>query len=154
MPVTMEQVRAVLDPDEPNYQQARRLGPEALPHLREIVAAGEPMLASKATYLASLVDDEGSADIISQAAQSPDAVLRVAAAGAARNLPPQEASDILIQLVADDDVGVRKVALTSASPAATAELQERIQQASQNDAAPKIRELAAQTLERMRQPPP
>jgi HEAT repeat protein len=154
MPVTMEQVRAVLDPDEPNYHQARRLGAEALPHLRELVAAGEPMLASKATYLASLIDAEGSADIINQAAQSPDAVLRVAAAGAARNLPPQEGSDILIRLVADDDVGVRKVALTSAGPAATAELQARIRQASQNDAAPRIRELAAQTLERMRQPPP
>jgi len=146
----MEQVRAALDPDEPDYVQARRLGPEALPHLSEIVAAGDPMLASKATYLAGLIAAEGSADIVSQAAQSPDPVLRVAAAGAARNLPPQDASDILVELVADDDIGVRKVALTSASPEATAELQERIQHASQSDAAPRIRELAAEALERIR----
>jgi HEAT repeat protein len=146
----MEQVRIALDPDEPDYAQARRLGPEALPHLSEIVAAGDPMLASKATYLAGLIAAEGSADVLSRAAQSPDPVLRVAAAGAARNLAPRDASDILVELVADDDVGVRKVALASASPEATAELQERIRYASQNDAAPRIRELAAETLERMR----
>jgi HEAT repeat protein len=146
----MEQVRIALDPDEPDYAQARRLGPEALPHLSEIVAAGDLMLASKATYLAGLIAAEGSADVLSQAAQSPDPVLRVAAAGAARNLPPRDASGILVELVADDDVGVRKVALTSASPEATAELQERIRYASQNDAAPRIRELAAETLDRMR----
>lgn len=149
MPVTMEQVRAALDPDEPDYAQARRLGPEALPHLSEIVAAGDPMLASKATYLAGLIAAEGSADVVSQAAQSEDPVLRVAAAGAARNLPPQDASDILVGLVADDDVGVRKVALTSASPEATAELQERIEHVSQDDAAPRIRQLAAEALQRM-----
>jgi HEAT repeat protein len=150
MPVTMEQVRVALEPDEPNYAQARQLGPEALPHLSEIVAAGDPMLASKATYLAGLIAAEGSADIVSQAAQSPDPILRVAAAGAARNLPPHDASDILVELVADDDVGVRKVAITSTSPEATAELRERIEHASHDDAAPRIRELAAEALERMR----
>jgi hypothetical protein len=36
MPVTMEQVRAFLDPEEPDYQQAAQLGPEALPHLEEL----------------------------------------------------------------------------------------------------------------------
>ena len=152
MPVTMEQVRVALQPDEPDYAQAGLLGAEALPHLSEIVAAGsDPMLASKATYLAGLIAAEGSSEVVDQAARSPDPVLRVAAAGAARNLPPQDASGILVQLLADDDVGVQKVALLSATPQATVELRQRIEDTSQSDATPKIRELAAEVLERLRQ---
>jgi len=37
MAVTMAQVRAVLDPDEPDYGQAAKLGPQALAHLEKLV---------------------------------------------------------------------------------------------------------------------
>ena len=41
-PVTLEQVRAALDPDEPNYASAGQLGGGALPHLHTVRAGACP----------------------------------------------------------------------------------------------------------------
>ena len=109
MAVTMKKVREVLDPEEPDYPRGVALGPEALPHLEALVNSGDPMLASKATYLASLIEGERSAEIVEQAARSSDPIVRVAAAAAAPNLR-SGASDLLRQLASDPDPGVRKVA--------------------------------------------
>jgi HEAT repeat protein len=108
----MEAVRKVLDPDEPDYAAAAELGEDALPHLEELVRGDEVMLASKATYAASLIS--GGADVVATAADSEDPVIRVAAAAAARNLPPERAEPVLLRLSDDDDAGIRKVARASA----------------------------------------
>jgi hypothetical protein len=111
MATTMEQVRAVLDPDEPDYEKgAAELGPDAIPHLQALVKGDDPMLASKAAYLASLIKSDASADVVREAAGSNVETVRVAAAAAARNLPSAKASEVLEGLVADADPGVRKVA--------------------------------------------
>jgi hypothetical protein len=112
MAVTMKDVRAVLDPEEPNYKDAAKLGAPALPHLDALVSSGDPMLASKATYLASLIKDAKAAKIVEKAARSDVPAVRVAAAAAASNLADPE--DVLTRLVADADPGIRKVAMKSA----------------------------------------
>ena len=61
MPVTMQQVRLILDSEEPDYGLGAQLGAEALPHLETLVRSGNPMLASKAVYLASLIPEPRSA---------------------------------------------------------------------------------------------
>jgi hypothetical protein len=114
MTVSMEDVRRVLDPEEPDYEAAAQLGPDALPHLASLVAADDPMLASKAAYAASLLEGATGQEVVRVAAQSDDPVVRVAAAAAARNLPAQSAKDVLAGLVTDDDPGIRKVARASA----------------------------------------
>jgi HEAT repeat protein len=114
MPVSMEDVRRVLDPEEPNYEAAADLGPEALPHLEALVAGDDPMLASKAAYAASMFEGAAGQEIVRAAAQSDDPVVRVAAAAAARNLPAPSAREVLAGLVTDDDPGIRKVARASA----------------------------------------
>lgn len=48
MTVTMNDVRAQLDPDEPNYDAAVQPGAEALPVLEQLVRGDDPMLAAKA----------------------------------------------------------------------------------------------------------
>ena len=83
---------------------------EALPHLERLVRGDDPMLASKATYAASLI--EGGSDVVEAATRS-DAVVRVAAAAAVRNLPSGRARRMLRQLSDDDDPGIRKVARAS-----------------------------------------
>ena len=115
MAVSMHDVRRVLDPEEPSYEAAAKLGTEALPHLQALVAGADPMLASKATYAASLLEGAAGEDVVRTAAQSDDPVVRVAAAAAARNLPAESASDVLAQLVRDADSGIRKVARASAA---------------------------------------
>lgn len=110
MTVTMEDVRAALDPEEPDYEEAVELGPEALPHLQVLVNLGDPMLASKAAYLASLIDDVRAEEVVEDAARNVDPIVRVAAAAAAANLGTTVSSHVLRNLVNDPDAGVRKVA--------------------------------------------
>ena len=111
MAVTMKDVRAALDPEEPDYEKAAKLGREALPHLKVLVSTDDnPLLASKATFLASLIKDTKSAEIVERAARSNDPTVRVAAATAASNLPVAGASAVLHELITDPDAGVRKVA--------------------------------------------
>ena len=99
MAVTMVQIRTVLDATEPDYGQAAKLGPEALPHLEKLVKDADTLLASKAVYLAALIQDERSVRIVREAALREDPIVRVAAAGAAHYLPCAPVSDILIPLV-------------------------------------------------------
>ena len=110
MTVTMKQVRQHLDPEEPNYPEAAKLGSEAIPHLEALVRSAEPMLASKATFLASMILSEGSEQVVRTAAQSPEAIVRVAAAAAVRNLRTEAAARLMPLLSNDTDEGVRKVA--------------------------------------------
>ena len=70
MSVSMDDVRKVLDPDEPDYAAAARLGEEALAHLERLARGDDPMLASKAAYAASLI--EGGSDVVETAAASED----------------------------------------------------------------------------------
>jgi HEAT repeat protein len=111
--VSMKDVRKVLDPDEPDYAAAARLGEEAVPHLDQLVRGDDAMLASKAAYAASLI--VGGAETVATAAVSEDPIVRVAAAAAARNLPREQARHVLGQLSDDEDAGIRKVARNSES---------------------------------------
>lgn len=134
MPVTMKQVRAALDPEEPDYDQAAKLGSEALPHLEALVNSGDTMLASKAAYAAGLIKDPKSAEVVERAAQSDDPAIRVAAAAAASNLPVKGAAAVLTSLVADPDPGVRKVARNAVPSNAPAELTQRLEEMPEPDA--------------------
>jgi len=127
MAVTMKEVRAALDPDEPNYEEAAKLGPEALPHLQTLVNSGDSMLASKATFLASLIKDPKSGEIVGMAARSADPVVRVAAATAASKLAASSANAVLLELVSDPDPGVRKVARASVPERPSAKLAEKLE---------------------------
>jgi hypothetical protein len=116
MSVTIANVRALLDVDEPNYAEAAKLGPKAVPHLETLVREGDAMLASKATYMASLIQSDHSINVVKAAAKSSDPVVRVAAAAAVRNLSAVATDEVLGLLSSDEDPGVRKTAF-KASPA-------------------------------------
>lgn len=150
MIVTMEQVRSALEPEEPDYSRAARLGPEALPHLKAIIREGDPMLASKATYLAGLIADEQSASVLEEAAKSEHPTVRVAAAAAARHLSAAASSQVLNMLLDDHDTGVRKVALQSVPAGAPEALRNKVEVLNRTDPESSIRTLSSHVLERMR----
>jgi hypothetical protein len=148
MAVTLEQVRALIDRDEPDYVEAARLGPDALPHLRTLVTQGDPMLASKAAYLASLIPAAEAADVVELAARSPHDTVRVASAAGVRNL--QSVPDTLIsQLAADLDFGVRKTMLSSIQSNPRPELRTKLQEIAQNDPTSSLRTTAEAILRTM-----
>jgi HEAT repeat protein len=151
MPVTMEQVRRALDPEEPDYDKAAKLGPDALPHLSRLISRKDPHLASKAASLAGMIKDERAARVVEKAANHDDVRVRVAAAYSAQYLPPEDASRILTKSLSDRDVGVQKVALRSAPKELTPELRTKIESISKRKSAnPAIQNLSKEVLARRR----
>lgn len=150
MAVTFEQVKAALDPEEPAYNKAATaLGTEALPHLARLIAGDHPMLASKAAYLAGLIGTDEAVEVVQRAARSGDVRVRIAAAAAAAKLPVAAASDVLVNLVDDSDVGVQKVALKAVPDTVSAALKARVQGLSVAKADTASRSLAREVLGRL-----
>ena len=107
------QVLSYLRQEETNYQEAAKLGAAALPVLRDIIKGNDEMLASKATYLVSMISSKETVDILRTAARHSSAIVRVAAAASAGKLKAEEASSILELTIDDNDVGVSKLTMKS-----------------------------------------
>ncbi|MFC8897104.1 HEAT repeat domain-containing protein [Streptomyces cinereoruber] len=107
MGVTMDEVLAVLEPEEPDYSAVEGLGPSCLPHLEALFRGDDALLAAKAAYAASLLPDPAAHDLVVAASRSDDPSLRAAATGGAGNLPTPAAAVVLVDLLADRDVSVR-----------------------------------------------
>jgi HEAT repeat protein len=150
MAITMKDVRVCLDPDEVDYDSAKKLGPAAIPFLLELVKGGDLGLASKATYLASLIKSEQSAAVLEAAAKSKEALLRVAAASGLRNLSKVKAEKILDLLINDPDAGIRKVVLKSVDRFKSPQLAAKLQQMAEKDLEPFVRDLAARAVRTMK----
>ena len=132
MAVKLEKVIDALDDYETDYDEAAKLGRGAIPHLALLVEIANPMLASKAAYLASFIQDKRSIAILKRAAQSEYKEVRTAAAAGARNMKATKtarsrktytqrrkmesdlANEVLPLLEKDESPGVRKQALKSA----------------------------------------
>lgn len=138
MPVTEQQVRAHLEPEEPNYAAAAQLGPDALPVLEQLVRSADPLLASKAAYLASMIPDRRAAKVLEAAAQRDEPTVRVAAAAGLQRAPAL-AEEVAMDLIADQDPGVRKVALKSMRGKMTPALRARVENRAASESDPTLR---------------
>lgn len=116
MALTREDVLAALSPDEIDYNAvAEHFGPHAVPLLRELIAEGDPAIAPKATYLVARIPSDETSDAIRDAALAAQPLIRLAAASVAPAVGVSDAPELLVPLLEDDDVGVRKQALDSAA---------------------------------------
>ncbi|MCH8153200.1 MAG: hypothetical protein IH830_12620 [Planctomycetes bacterium] len=149
MSIKMKDVRAHLELDEPDYDAAAEMGPDALPYLDNLVDGEDTMLASKATYLASLITHPDAVDVLRHAAAHADPVVRVAAAAAAKNVAVADANAVLEPLVGDGDAGVRKVAIKSVPDTPSPSLKHKVESAAADEADPDLRALCRDTLERI-----
>ena len=151
MSVTMEQVLTKLAPIEPDYEDAARLGPDALPHLERLAESPDTLLAAKAISLASMIDTGRSVELLLRASQSAAPEIRAQAAWGVGNLPPEAAQRILPVLLDDADSGVRSVSLKSSRKvfprgSMPAAIHEKIAALSKDDPEPFIREVSTQLL--------
>ena len=127
MAVDMDQVRAALEPEEPDYQAAaKKLGADALPYLEKVITGDHTGLAAKAAYLAGLIGTDKSVAAMEKATKSASPPVRIAAAAAARHLAGEHAESVLLQLVDDADAGVRKAAALSAPTVESEALNARV----------------------------
>ena len=133
MPVTMNQVLAEIDKDEPNYAAAAKLGRDALPHLRMIAEAEDPLRASKAAYLASLIGGPDSVELLKKAAEHHDPQVRLAVAHGLRNADAAAPNDLLERLLGDHDAGVRKMAVSTVGDLGRSALKAKVAGIAAND---------------------
>lgn len=148
MAVSIDAVLAFLDQTEPRYGEAAELGPDALPHLARLVREDDPMRASKATYLAGLIDGDDSPAVLEQALQREEPAVRVAAAYAARHLSGAR-PELFDRLLSDDDDGVRRTALKSIRVAQPSGLTAKVEEMASGDEADHVRELARDTARQL-----
>jgi hypothetical protein len=118
MPVTTAQIKAELTAEEPDYATlAATYGSEILPALAAIVEdrLSCPMVAAKATYLASQLKPAAgaSAAVIVSAARHKNAVVKVAAAAAACHVRTADVIAKLVKMIKAGDYGIQKTALES-----------------------------------------
>ena len=146
MTVTMEEVRAAVEPDEPDYPgAAARLGAAALPFLAELIRGDDPSLASKAASLAGIIDGTESLEVLSEAGRSPQVVVRIAASAAIGQLKDLPITDLLISLLEDENPYVRKVALDSAGSVRAMGAARKIRSLAEQDPEQFVREVAQET---------
>lgn len=141
-----DSVLSILNSDEPKYEQGAKLGSEALEPLREIIQGDNLQLASKAVFLASMIPTEKVWDVMALAASRPEPIIRVAAAGALRNLAGPPVSDLLNKLLDDKDIGVRKFAMKSAIATQAQGVKAQIEKLARDEQEPLMREFAQQAL--------
>ena len=148
MSVTMQQVRAILDPDEPDYAKVKALGSEALVHLEQLVHGSDLGLAAKAAYAAGLIGGTAAAPVLMAAIRSPQPTVRVAAAAAVKQMAEPVAVPLVMHLLQDRDKGVRRQALRAAAGRVDPTLREHLKRMSDTDHDPRIRAEALEILKR------
>ena len=117
--VTRDELIAALEPDEVDYDRiVRFIGADALPMLPELIDGDRLDLAAKATSLAGLLVGDQRLPVLDQAARSPHAVVRIAAAAAAESVSATEAEQLVPLLLDDKEPSVRKLAVRAAAPIA------------------------------------
>lgn len=143
MAMTLEGVRARIDLDELNYGiLATELGEAALPHLKTLAAGRDAMLASKAAYLAALIGGAEATPVLDIAQKRSEAEVRVAVASALHHLEEAQAEGLAERLLADADIGVRKMTMRAAAKMRFPKLKSRLQALGAQDVEPFIRDLA------------
>lgn len=129
MAKTVEELRKSLSAEEPDYKAlSKDLGPEDISSLQTLKQTDDPLMASKAVYLSSLISDNRTVDVLKDAADDPRPEVRIAAASGSANfintasmkdtLKSVDVSgieEVLNKLGNDSDVGVSKTARKSLS---------------------------------------
>jgi HEAT repeat protein len=143
MSVTMQQVLAEIDREEPDYPTLARFGADALPHLKLIAGADDPLKASKAAYAATLIGGAGATELLRVAAEHHDPQVRIAVAHGLQNMGQAAPSDLVLKALGDADAGVRKRALGTAGMLRRADFSQRIADMVQHDPAEHLRSAAS-----------
>lgn len=149
MTITKQDVIERLGAYEPNYQQLAASGAAAMPEIIALMQGDDVVLASKATYLASLIQSDEAAEALQVAAASPHSNVRVAVAGGLRHLPGPLAERLAARLLVDPKAGVRKLALRAAQRLGPTTLEPAVRAMASRDHVPGLRRMAEEALRSM-----
>ena len=148
MALEINELRSLLNRYEPDFRKlAAILQPDDLPQLIELVQGNERTLAARAAYAITLVHDEAAVAALDTAANSSVDTVRIAAASGLKHLKGFDVADLARRLLADEDLGVRKLAIKSAKALGLDALKPALEAVASNDAEPGLRDLANEALQ-------
>ena len=146
MPLTLQQLRNQLSAIESDEGIYDGIGPSEIPLLEQLLQDNEAWMASRAVFALSRVPDIRAVTVLSRAAADPRPEVRVAVAASASILKPNDANDILLKLLTDAELGVRKFAVQSVSGTHNAGVHAKLRELATRDPAPLIRDIAKSKL--------
>jgi HEAT repeat protein len=142
MPMTLEQIKNRLSAIEPDDSIYAGIGPSEIPLLEQLLQDKEVWMACRAVFALSRVSDAKAVTILSQAVADPRQEIRVAVAASVSNLNPKDGNNILLKLLTDTELGVRKFAVEAVSGTHDAAVHAKLSDIETRDPAPSIRDLA------------
>jgi len=150
MPMTLKQLKDKLSAIEPTDRVYSGISPSEIPVLKRLLQDKKPWVASRAVFALSRISDPKAIAILSKAAVDSRPEVRVAVAASARNLKAKDASKILLKLLADPELGVRKFAVQSVSKAHGAVIYRKLKELETRDPAPPMRAIAKERLRELK----
>jgi len=147
MALTTAELTLLLGNEEPNYAEiAAKAGNTSTAAVAELAQSKDTMMATKATYLASLLNDPEGAKIVEKASRSSNQLLRLASASALVNLPEITRNKIAERLVDTDDISLQKLSLAAIQGKTSAKLRKRVDELSTGSDSEVIRNLSKSAL--------
>src|SRR5262245_58469994 len=138
--MTLDQLRNQLSAIEPGEGTYYGIGPSEIPLLEQLLQDRETWMAARAVFALSRVPDIKAVTVLSQAAADPRKEVRVAVAASVSNLKPSDGNKILLRLMTDAELGVRKFAVKAVSAAHSAAVHAKLRDLETRDPAPSIRD--------------
>lgn len=135
-----EQLSAI-EPDESTYEG---IGASEVDALRELLEDEEAWLAARAAHALSRIDSDTARDALLSAAESSRTEVRVAVAASAGALSPTVSDEILLRLLDDADIGVRKFAIKSTSAENSDLVRKRVVDIAKSDSSSALEEIATE----------
>jgi HEAT repeat protein len=148
--MTLEQLRNQLSDIEPDARTYAGIGSAEIPLLEQLLQDKEPWMAARAVFALSRISDAKAITILSGAVADPRPEVRVAVAASVRNLKPQDGSNILLKLLTDKDLAVRKFAVQAVSETHDGAIHAKLRDIQTQDPVPQIRDIARSKLRELK----
>jgi HEAT repeat protein len=149
VPMTFEELRRQLSAIEPDDSTFLGIGPAELPLLEQLLQDPEPWRAARAVVAASHIPDPRAMALLQRATRDPRQEVRVALAASLTRVRTADANALLLALLGDGDLGVRKFAIKSVSPAHDPAVLSKLREMQDRDPVPAIRDGAASRLRQL-----
>ncbi len=144
--MTEQELIQALDNEEPQYPEiAAKLDASDVPKLRAIAEGQDVGRATKAVYLASLIDQGDAHEIVVKAARSPTELVRIASATGLENLPADPRDRAADSLIDEANPAISKMVLRAVK-ADSPVLGPKIRALKDRTQIPEIRDMAGRML--------
>lgn len=150
MTMTLEQLRNQLSAIEPDASIYEGIGASEILLLEQLLQDQEAWMASRVVFALSKVSDIRAVTVLSQAVADPRQEVRISVAASISNLRASDANNILVQLLEDPDIGVRKFAIRSVSETHNASVHAKLRDLGIQDPVPLMRAIAQDRMRELR----